>query len=279
MSKVISFSISDRYLDKIRSLYPHLTDNLAAKQFLTDRLDSSLSSSLDDSLDGILDDKVKTLIESWVDGLLEVRLDDAVKKSITSLSERLSRLESRLDDSLDGRLDDMELLLRMQREASIANPPDLTSIDGSVETANPSPPDLPPDRPATAIETLSTVEDADTVETANEPVSTVETVTDAIETSSPDLPPSPPSPALDAIASIDGTVEDADSVEPDSTVETGEDAIDLTNKEKAAILGIHDSNLSKWLRKGIIPDKYLNKCQFNENKSKIKFHSRQKSLK
>ena len=62
MSKVISFSISDRYLDKIRSLYPALTDNLAVKQFVTDGLDSSLSGSLDDALDAKLDGKLKTQI-------------------------------------------------------------------------------------------------------------------------------------------------------------------------------------------------------------------------
>jgi hypothetical protein len=125
MSKVISFSISDRYLAKIRSLYPGLTDNLAAKQFLTDRLDEGLSSSLDASLDDGLDDRVKTLVESWVDGLLDERLDATVGKLIGDLSERLARLESRLDDGLDGNLDDglddMERLLRLQREASIAD--------------------------------------------------------------------------------------------------------------------------------------------------------------
>ena len=123
MSKVISFSISDRYLDKLRALYPSLTDNLAAKQFLTDRLDSRLGNSLDASLDDGLDDRVKTLIESWVDGLLDERLDASVGKSLTSLSDRLSRLEERLDDSLDGRLDDMERLLKLQRESSIATSP------------------------------------------------------------------------------------------------------------------------------------------------------------
>ncbi|MCE2663415.1 MAG: hypothetical protein LW716_11970 [Microcystis sp. 53602_E8] len=149
MSKVISFSISDRYLDKLRSLYPALTDNLAVKQFVTDGLDSRLGNSLDASLDDGLDDRVKTLIESWVDGLLDERLDASVGKSLTSLSDRLSRLEERLDDSLDGRLDDMERLLKLQREASIATSP-----------LPPSPPDRPaisePDRPA--IETVESVE-------------------------------------------------------------------------------------------------------------------------
>lgn len=118
MSKVISFSISDKYLEKLRSLYPALTDNLAAKQFLTDRLDGSLGNSLDVSLD----DKLKTLIESELDGLLEVRLDAVMGKLISSLSDRLSRLEERLDTNLDGRLDDIERLLRLQREASIGSP-------------------------------------------------------------------------------------------------------------------------------------------------------------
>jgi hypothetical protein len=147
MSKVISFSISDRYLAKIRSLYPGLTDNLAAKQFLTDRLDEGLSSSLDASLDDGLDDRVKTLVESWVDGLLDERLDATVGKLIGDLSERLARLESRLDDGLDGNLDDglddMERLLRLQREASIASP---------IPTGEPSPDE--PNAIEPAIDTL-----------------------------------------------------------------------------------------------------------------------------
>ena len=151
MSKVISFSISDRYLDKLRSLYPALTDNLAVKQFVTDRLDSSLGNSLDGSLNDGLDDKVKTLIESWVDGLLDERLDATVGKLLTSLSERMARLEARLDDSLDGRLDDMERLLKLQQSASIASP---------LPTGEPSPlppsPSLPPDEPdRPALETVT----------------------------------------------------------------------------------------------------------------------------
>ncbi|MCA2553024.1 MAG: hypothetical protein IM466_04590 [Microcystis sp. M04BS1] len=186
MSKVISFSISDRYLDKIRSLYPDLTDNLAAKKALIDGLDdklddklddgiktlieSSLSSSLDDRLDAKLDDKVKPLIESWVDGLLEVRLDATVGKLITSLSERLSRLEERLDGSLDDGLDDMDLLLRMQQEASIATSPI---------------PNQEPGEPATAIEFLPLPPSPDVIDGSGEAIETVPTVEtgeDAIET-------------------------------------------------------------------------------------------------
>lgn len=145
MSKVISFSISDRYLDKIRSLYPGLTDNLAAKQFLTDRLDEGLSNSLDASLDDGLDGKLETMIQTRLDGLLDERLDATVGKLIGDLSERLARLESRLDDGLD----DMEPLLKREREASIADhspiptgelspspsPPATEAIEPAIETA------------------------------------------------------------------------------------------------------------------------------------------------
>jgi hypothetical protein len=216
MSKVISFSISDRYLDKLRTLYPAITDNL------TDGLESSLGNSLDANLDDGLDDRVKTLIESWVDGLLDERLDATVGKLLTSLCERMARLEERLDDSLDDSLDDMERLLRLQREASIA-----TSPLPPIEEPSPGEPVQP------AIGTLPTVESV-------EPISTIEP---------------------GAIATVRG--------DTDSSIETVTDAIELTNREKAAILGIDDSNLSKWVRNGSIPEKYGNKCRFNENKTKI----------
>jgi hypothetical protein len=136
MSKVISFSMSDRYLAKIRSLYPGLTDNLAAKQFLTDRLDEGLSNSLLASLDDRLDGKLETMIQTRLDGLLDERLDATVGKLIGSLTERLARIETRLDDSLDGSLDDMEPLLKLQREASIAShsPDEPNAIEPAIKT-------------------------------------------------------------------------------------------------------------------------------------------------
>ena len=280
MSKVISFSISDRYLDKLRSLYPSLTDNLAAKQFLTDRLDSSLGNSLDASLDDKLDDRVKTLIESWVDGLLDERLDATVGKSLTSLSERLTRLEARLDTNLDGSLDDMEPLLKLQRESSIATSP--------IPTEEPSPPppspSLPPDELGEGV----------SVTTPDSPPSPLDQP--AIGTLTPEVPPSPPSPVKEAIEhsekkimepvggsdsldtlpvplitdkTIDQNAIETVPGETDSSIETVTDAIKITNREKAAILGIDDSNLSKWVRNGEIPKKYDNKCRFNENKTKI----------
>ncbi|MFM8308536.1 MAG: hypothetical protein ACKN87_16190 [Microcystis aeruginosa] len=228
MSKVISFSISDKYLEKLRTLYPSLTDNLAAKQFLTDGLESSLGNSLDGSLDDGLDGKLKTLIESELDGLLDDRLDATVGKLITSLSERMARLEERLDDSLDGRLDDMERLLRLQREASIASPiptgepspfspflpPDKLGEGGNGDIFPDSPPS-PLDRPA--IKTLTSESD-----------SSIEGE-DAIETLTPEVSSSPPSP-LDAI-------ETAIKVKPRRG---------YSNSELSEKLNISKSTIEKW---------------------------------
>ena len=99
MSKVISFSISDRYLDKLRSLYPELTENLAAKQFLIDQLDAGL----DDNLDNDLDDKLKILIEKSLEDRLDAKLDDrlnAMGKSIKDLANKLSQWASAFDNQL-----------------------------------------------------------------------------------------------------------------------------------------------------------------------------------
>ena len=206
MSKIISFSISDRYLDKLRSLYPALTDNLAVKQFVTDGLDSRLGNSLDVSLDDSLDGKLKTFIESELDGLLEGRLDATVGKLITSLSERLTRLEEKLDTNLDGRLDDMELLLRMQREASITSP----------------------------IPNQETVEDAmNTVES----VYTVETADDSVESDSID------EPGTDAIKPVPGNTVSIESVTGEGTVSNRQG---LTNDQLSKKIGIPTSTIEKW---------------------------------
>ena len=103
MSKVISFSISDRYLEKIRSLYPDLTENLAAKQFLIDQLDANLDVSLDNSLD----DKLRILIEKN----LEDRLD-ATEKSI---SKWLLDFDNRIND-IDREMKDRSIAIDDQIE-------------------------------------------------------------------------------------------------------------------------------------------------------------------
>lgn len=237
MSKVISFSISDRYLDKLRSLYPALTDNLAAKQFLTDRLDSSLGNSLDASLDDKLDDRVKTLIESWVDGLLDERLDATVGKSLTSLSERLTRLEARLDTNLDGSLDDMEPLLKLQRESSIATSP--------LPTGEPSPlppsPHGEPDQPA--------IEDLPTVESV-EPISTIETVASAIEDSEKKIVDS-----LDtSIASPIGIDESGSEPGTDAIGTVGMTAMAAAKYLKAKKVVVSYDSLNRWINRKKIPD-------------------------
>ena len=119
MSKVLSFSISDRYLDKLRSPYPELTENLAAKQFLIDQLDAGL----DDNLDTNLDDKLKILIEKSLGDRLDATeksiskwildfdnrikdIDREMKDRSITLDHQIKAIEARLDESLDKNLDD-----------------------------------------------------------------------------------------------------------------------------------------------------------------------------
>jgi len=118
MSKVLSFSISDRYLDKLRSLYPELTENLAAKQFLIDQLDAGL----DDNLDNDLDDKLKILIEKSLGDRLDATeksiskwildfdnrikdIDREMKDRSIAIDHQIKAIEARLDESLDKTLD------------------------------------------------------------------------------------------------------------------------------------------------------------------------------
>ncbi len=216
MSKVISFSISDKYLEKLRTLYPELTDNLAVKQFVTDRLDEGLSNSLDASLDDRLDGKLETMIQTRLDGLLDERLDATVGKLIGDLSERLARIETRLDESLDGSLDDMEPLLKLQREASIASP---------LPTGEPSPlPPSPPDRPAIEPTTLPP-DDQNAIESdpANPPVT--EAIEPAIE------------PAIETAIGDEPAIEDAIKVKPGRG---------FSNSELSEKINISKSTIEKW---------------------------------
>ena len=120
MSKVISFSISDRYLDKIRSLYPELTENLAAKQFLIDQLDADL----DENLDTNLDDKLKIIeknledrldateksISKWIlDFNSQIKdIDQSMKDKLIAIDHQIKAIEARLDENLDTNLDAMD---------------------------------------------------------------------------------------------------------------------------------------------------------------------------
>ena len=110
MSKVLSFSISDRYLDKLRSLYPELTENLAAKQFLIDQLDAGLDDNLDDELKILISrlDATEKSIYKWI-----LAFDDRIKDTDREMKDRsiaiehrIAAIEARLDDSLDNSLDE-----------------------------------------------------------------------------------------------------------------------------------------------------------------------------
>jgi hypothetical protein len=171
------------------------------------RLDNQLDNNRIDKLEATtqeIDNQLDTIAKKLADYVeaFDDRLNDCdqvLSEKIISLEHRINALSSQLDSQKDSQeidtdsqeIDDMEPLLRLQREASIA--------------------DHSPDEP----------------------------VRPAIE------------PAIESLA-------------PEVSLGS-----DLTNKEKAAILGIGDSNLSKWLKKGSIPEKYANKCRFNENKTKI----------
>ena len=108
MSKVISFSISDRYLDKLRSLYPDLTDNLAAKQFLIDQLDAGL--------DNNLDDKLKILIEKSLEDSLDAKLDDRLDATEKSISKWILDFDNRIKD-IDREMKDRSIAIDHQIKA------------------------------------------------------------------------------------------------------------------------------------------------------------------
>jgi hypothetical protein len=102
MSKIISFSISDRYLAKIRSLYPELTENLAAKQFLIDQLDADL----DENLDTNLDDKLR---------IIEKNLDDRLDGTEKSISKWIFDFDNRIKD-IDQEMKDRSITIEHQIE-------------------------------------------------------------------------------------------------------------------------------------------------------------------
>lgn len=236
-----------------------------------DKIDNRIDSDRIDKLEA-----TTQRIDHWI-GALSERLNDWILRSDRRVNDCEKELSNKIT-SLEHRLNALSMQLDSQKDSQ-----QIDSIDtDSQKDRQGENPDIEP---------VATVETAiDTVETVKENVEAVteidesddepdtsplppspspslppdETVQPAIGTVTPEVSPSPP--GTDAIASIDGTVE---SVEPNSSIETVASAIELTNKEKAAILGIDDSNLSKWVRNGEIPKKYDNKCRFNENKTKI----------
>lgn len=286
MSKVISFSISDKYLDKLRTLYPALTDNLAVKQFVTDRLDgslgnsldgnldgdldgklkslieSSLSSTLDDVLDDVLDDKLKTIIETSLDDVLDERLDAVMGKLISSLSERLARLEARLDTNLDGGLDgsldyglpykpSKDELTETQRRVLESRQLVKAKLEHHAYLIK-HPlvvRDLSKKQPIKTDDNVET--DTDTVETA---INTVETDTESVET------------AIDTVESvytvesdsIDEPVQPAIGPVPGDSIDTEPDKGMNPNQAHEYLISKGIENISyyylnKWAKEGMIP--------------------------
>jgi hypothetical protein len=161
--------------------------NRIDNQLDTNRLDKLETDRQE--IDNRLDTIAKKLTD-WVEAI-DNRLNDCdqgLSEKIFSLEHRLNALAIQLDsqkiDTIEittqrldtdsqkdsQRIDDMEYLLKRERECSIANPPDLTSIDGIVETA-----DIEPD--STIEGEDATVKDEDV-----EPDSTIWRISDALET-------------------------------------------------------------------------------------------------
>lgn len=197
----------DEILEKKRS--NHLPDNVPSIEALKDRLDN------------------------WV-----LAVDGDIKDINQKIRDRSLQVDHQIA-SIKSRLDILEPLLKLQREASIAN-------HSPIPTGEPSPlPPSPPDRPA-------------------------------IETVTPEVSPSPL--GTDAIASIDGTVTGAieDSEKKIMEPVGGSDSLDtlpvppitdktidqnaievpsakkkgLTSSELARKLGINKSNMTKWKQEG-----------------------------
>ena len=204
----------DEILEKKRS--NHLPDNVPSIEVLKDRLDN------------------------WV-----LAVDGDIKDINQKIRDRSLQVDHQIA-TIKSRLEILEPLLKLQREASIAN-------HSPIPTGEPSPlPPSPPDRPA-------------------------------IETVTPEVSPSPL--GTDAIASIDGTVTGAieDSEKKIMEPVGGSDSLDtlpvppitdktidqnaievpsakkgLTDSELARELGIDKSNITRWKKKGHPTPKYQN---------------------
>ncbi len=280
-SSIPSLAVTDRHkLPAIAAIYQVFTsDNNLLYIGITDNLKQDWESH---PLYGqFLESDVNSRI-TWYNSDLPVIDPNLVKKynsvSDTVNTDRDSHSEnmvssdqleyaianSEIIKGIQSKLDDMERLLRLQREASIAtspiveptgetshDEPDRPAIGTVTPEVSPSPPDQP------AIGTLPTVETADTVETDTEKVEavtdTVEAVTVKVEsvytvetlTSEPD---SSIEPVTDAIGPVPG-----DSPQFNNQLSEGmnpNQAHDYLKKR-----GIEDTSyyyLNKWAKAGVI---------------------------
>jgi uncharacterized phage infection (PIP) family protein YhgE len=244
----IDNQLDDDRLNKI----DNRIDKLETTTQRIDRIDIAIQ-RLDNRIDGIetTTQRLAKRLDDWIEAI-DDRLtdcDQVLSEKIISLEHRLNALSIQLDSQkdrqkidtmemttqeIDNRIDDMEPLLKLQREASIASP---------LPTGEPSP--LPP--------------------SPDEPVQP------AIETVTPEVSPSPP--GTDAIASIDGTVTGAIGPFTDDTLGTGTETEisdsrtsatkekGLTDSELARLLKIDKSNITRWKQKGEPTQKYRDKWE------------------
>ena len=142
----------------------------------TNRLDKLeiATQRLDNRIDGIetTTQRLAKRLDDWIEAIDDrvTDCDQGLSEKITSLEHRLNALSSQLDSQkdrqkidtmemttqeIDNRIDDMEPLLKLQREASIATSP--------LPTGEPSPLPPSPDEPVQpAIKSLPTVETVST---------------------------------------------------------------------------------------------------------------------
>ena len=237
----------DNQLDKIDS------DRIDKLEATTQRIDERV---------GQISKKLTDWIEAIDDRLNDC--DQGLSEKITSLEHRLNALASQLDsqqlDKIDTdsqQIDDMEQLLRLQREASIATsplppspslPPDKLGKGGNGDIFQDSPPS-PQDRPA--IESLTSESD-----------SSIEGE-DAIGTVTPEVSPSPPSP-LDAI----GTLPTVETVEPISSIELDKGVIETDDREWLTLQQIAEKKIKglPGTHQGLRP--YAENWEWRENPTK-----------
>jgi hypothetical protein len=186
----------EKKIDEIleKKLSNHLPDNVPSIEVLKDRLDNCVLAASGDIKD----------------------INQKIRDRSLQVDHQIAAIKSRLEI--------LEPLLRLQREASIAD-------HSPIPTGEPSPlPPSPPDRPA-------------------------------IETVTPEVSPSPPSPPdQPAIASIDGTVTGAIGDITDQSSSPAKKK-GLTDSELARHLGIDKSNITRWKQKGEPTQKYRDKWE------------------
>jgi len=165
-------TIAKKLSDWIEAFDDRLTD--------CDRELSEKTISLEHRLNALAIQLDSQRIDSEIDSI-DSKLNESIARLASCLSQRLLTLEKRLDD--------MEPLLKLQREASIADhsplppspslPPDEPGDGGNANTPEvpPSPPSPP--SPLDAIESLPTVEIGSTISSIEPVTSAIESVTDS----------------------------------------------------------------------------------------------------